>query len=143
MLARLHKEIPGREKAMKHTSRKERRHFPRVNRKLPVNIIANGYDFITTTQNVSCVGAYCHVEKYIPPFTKIAVKINLPIATGEGNKHHLVECKGVVVRTEDETNGGFNIAIFFNGIEDRYRKKISQYVKQFLPHESLPRLQRL
>jgi hypothetical protein len=39
----------------------------------------------------------------------------------------------VVVRTEDEDMGGFNIAIFFNDINDSQRQKISRYVNQFLP----------
>ena len=115
---------------------KERRRFPRIAQNIPVNIIANGYDFVTTTENVSCVGTYCRVDKYIPPFTKIAVKLNLPIATNDGGRHCTVECRGVVVRTDDENNGGFNIAVFFNHITDNHRKKISQYINQFIPQKS-------
>jgi len=114
----------------------ERRQYPRINSVVPVNIIANGYDFVTSTQNVSCVGAYCHVSKYIPPFTRIAVKLRLPIASGNQSKNHSVECKGVVVRSEDAQANGFNIAIFFNAIQSGQRKIISQYVKQFLPLQS-------
>ena len=57
----------------------ERRKYPRLEKTIPLKIVANGYDFITTTQNVSCVGAYCHVAKYVPPFTKIMVKLTLPL----------------------------------------------------------------
>lgn len=109
---------------------KERRLHPRVERKLPFKIKANGYDFATSTQNISCVGAYCHVSKYIPPFTKIAIKIAMPAGK---SKTYDVECKGVIVRTEDEKTGGFNIAIFFNEIKDSQRQKISRYISQFLP----------
>jgi c-di-GMP-binding flagellar brake protein YcgR len=107
----------------------EKRLYPRVEYKLPIKVAADGYDFITTTKNVSCVGVYCRIEKYIPPFTRVLVKMNPPI---------LVECKGVVVRTEDEEKGnGFNIAIFFNEISEGQRKKIGRYISQFLP-QSLP-----
>jgi hypothetical protein len=120
----------------KHT-KAERRQHPRLEQKLPVNVAADGYDFDTVTNNISCVGAYCHIDKYIPPFTKVAVKLTLPIMLKSGERDSNVECKGVVVRTEDETSGGFNIAIFFNEIKDAQRNKISHYISQFLPEESL------
>ena len=114
--------------------KEERRRYPRIEHRIPLEIIANGYDFATATQNISCVGAYCRVDKYIPPFTKIMVRLTLPIAIGNRRDNCCdVECKGVVVRTEDEENGGFNIAVFFNEIKNNQRKKISQYISQFLP----------
>jgi c-di-GMP-binding flagellar brake protein YcgR len=117
----------------------ERRRYPRIEHALPIQILADGYDFVTNTQNVSCVGAYCHLDKYVPPFTKIAVKLSLPIMTDDKLKNVDVECNGVIVRTEDEKKGGFNVAIFFNGIKDNQRKKISQYISQFLPPKSCGR----
>lgn len=122
-----------RSKTMIKRIKKERRLYPRIEQRLPFKIAANGYDFATTTENISCIGAYCCVNKYIPPFTKVAVKLTLPIETKEGEKNSDVECKGVVVRAEDEKQGGFNIAVFFNEIKDREREKISQHVNQFLP----------
>jgi len=116
--------------------RKEKRLHPRVNHSLPVNIVANGYDFATTTQNVSCLGTYCHIKKYVPPFTKIAIKLKLPIVTEHGRQNYSVDCNGVIVRSDDDTKGGFNVAIFFNEIKDNQRKLISKYVNQFIPQES-------
>jgi len=113
-------------------SLKERRLHPRIEHKLPLNLAVNGYDFATSTHNISSVGVYCHLDKYMPPFTKIAVKLSLPNKERTG-KNTIVECKGVVVRTEDEINGGFNLAIFFNEIHDIQRKRITQYLRQFLP----------
>lgn len=114
----------------------ERRQHPRVDQRLSVDVSANGYYFSTVTQNISCLGAYCHIEKYVPPFTKVAVKLDLPIIGRSGERSSNVDCKGVVVRTEDAANGGFNIAIFFNDIKDSQRHKISQYISQFLPKAS-------
>lgn len=111
---------------------KERRLHPRIDHRLPLNLAVNGFDFSTSTHNISSVGVYCHVNKYMPPFTKIAVKLSLPNKERAG-KNSIVECKGVVVRTADETDGGFNLAIFFNEIHDTQRKKIAQYLSQFLP----------
>jgi hypothetical protein len=111
---------------------KERRVHPRLAHKLPLNLAVNGYDFSTVSRNISSVGAYCHLDKYMPPFTKISVKLSLP-NKDEAGKNTIVECKGVVVRTEDEADGGFNLAIFFNQMRSDQRKKIAQYISQFLP----------
>jgi len=110
----------------------ERRVHPRINKELPFKVAANGYDFSTATKNLSCAGAYCKITKYIPPFTKVMVRLNLPVKNSNGDKNYTVNCEGVIVRTEDESKGGFNIAIFFNAIRDEQRKKISKYINQFI-----------
>ncbi|MFA5410335.1 MAG: PilZ domain-containing protein [Candidatus Omnitrophota bacterium] len=115
-------------------AKKERRLHPRLEQELPVKVAANGYDFASLTQNVSCLGAYCHIDKYIPPFTKVAVRLTLPMRNNRQQaKSCDVECKGVIVRTEDDSYSGFNIAIFFNEIKGSQRQKISRYISQFLP----------
>ena len=115
----------------------ERRRYPRIDKQLPLKVAANGYDFSTLTQNVSCVGAYCRIDKYIPPFTKVGIRMVLPIHNAVRQDSCSVECHGVVVRTDDVKDGGFNLAIFFNRIKYNQRKKISQYLRQFLPQGSL------
>jgi hypothetical protein len=110
----------------------ERRLHPRVDNQLPINLAINGYDFATATENISCLGAYCRIDKYIPPFTKVSVKLSLPQLSRPGGLP--VECKGVIVRSEDDAKSGkFNVAIFFNQINESQRKKIAQYVNRFLP----------
>ena len=121
---------------MKKDINKERRLHPRLDHKLPVKIAVNGYDFVTSTQNISCLGAYCHINKYVPPFTKIALKLDLPVAVNRKRKDISVQCNGVIVRSEDDASGGFNIAVFFNEIKESQRKAILQYVNQFIPQES-------
>jgi hypothetical protein len=112
---------------------KEKRKYPRLETKLPLKLAANGYDFVTNTHNISCVGAYCNINKYLPPFTKIIIRLSLPNSDRKLSKQDCdVECKGVVVRTEDEAKGGFNIAIFFNEINNSQRKKLSQFINQIL-----------
>ncbi len=115
----------------------ERRVHPRINHTLPMQIAVNGYDFSTSTQNVSCVGAYCNVHKYVPPFTKLAIKLSLPLGRRAAAKDGDIECKGVVVRTEDAPSGGFNMAIYFNEIKEPQRKKIARYISQLMPGQVL------
>lgn len=112
----------------------ERRRYPRIKKKLDFKVAADGYRFVTATKDISCIGAYCHINKYIPPFTKVAVGLAMPAKNGHPAKEAKVSCQGVIVRTEDEKERkGFNIAIFFNQINESQRKKIASYVNRFLP----------
>jgi hypothetical protein len=132
VLAQLPGKGKGREKMTPKTG-PERRLYPRVEQKLPIKVAANGYDFSTSTQNISCLGAYCHIDKYVPPFTKVMIRLNLPRKGVNRLSGSEVECKGVVVRSLDEERGGFNIAIYFNAIKEAQRQKIADYLAQFLP----------
>ena len=131
MLDEPQREIKGRSEMIKTGA--ERRIHPRLNQELPFKVAANGYSFSTNTQNISCVGAYCKIKKYIPPFTRVKVKLSFPVKNRLGKDEYTMDCDGVIVRTEDEKKGGFNIAIFFNTIKDEQRKKISKYINQFIP----------
>ena len=114
----------------------ERRAHPRLEQKLPFKVAANGYDFSTTTHNLSCLGAYCSINKYVPPFTRVSIKLTLPVRTKERAKHYTIDCQGTIVRTEDKDKDSFNIAIFFNRINNSQRKIITEYINQFLPQGS-------
>lgn len=104
---------------------RERRIHPRIDLQLPLNVAFNGFDITTNTQNLSCLGTYCRIDKYIPPFTRVRVKLDLP-----DNSEKRVECDGVVVRSEDDADGTFDIAIYFNRIQDHCRQKLTDYVSQ-------------
>lgn len=110
----------------------ERRIHPRVDHNLPINVVANGYDFMTQTKNVSCLGAYCHIDKYVPPFTRVKIKMALPMQSGRVRMEKEVECEGVIVRSEDAPSGGFNVAIYFNRIKEMPRQDLATYVNQVL-----------
>lgn len=117
--------------------KREKRLHARIAHELPLKIEANGFDFVTSTKNLSCLGAYCCIDKYVPPFTKVAIKLDFPVVDNQGlRQNYNIACNGVIVRSEDDTSGGFNVAIFFNEIKDNQRKIINKYVNQFLPQSS-------
>ncbi len=116
---------------IRQTKEAERRIHPRIETELSLKLAVNGYDFSTITRNVSCVGAYCHIPKYIPPFTRVNIKMDLPIP-GCGKENSKVECNGVIVRSVDEAAGGFNVAIFFNKINETAKHKISRYLSRLM-----------
>jgi hypothetical protein len=57
----------------------------------------------------------------------------LPIISQTKKELVNIECKGVIVRAIDEAQGGFNVAIYFNEINERQQQKITKYINQFLP----------
>jgi hypothetical protein len=92
----------------------------------------DNYDLVTQTKNISCIGAYCFVDKYIPPMTKVSIVLLLSLKskTREKTTTAKVQCKGVVVRTEENPPKSYNIAIYFNEIGQREKNKIAKYVNQ-------------
>ncbi len=119
------------------TLKSDKRLHPRVEKAFPVKIAVNGYDFTTNTENISRTGTYCRINKYIPPFTKVSIKLILK-GMGPKKEHAVsVECKGVVVRSDDSPDGSFNIAIFFNDIKESECKKLAQYLSHLLENASM------
>ena len=107
---------------MSRQPHQEKRKDERFAKIMPLSLGVADVDFATQTKNISCGGAYCHVDKYIEPMTKLAVTLKLP------EQKHSISCKGVVVRTEEAVPTGYNIAIFFNDINPKDRELIKQYI---------------
>ena len=112
----------------------ERRRWPRVKQQIPLKIVLDDYDAVGQTKDLSCIGAYCTVDKYIAPFSIISVILLLPLQMKNNNKVCSVHCQGAVVRTEEnpQNNNKYNIAIYFNRIGQSDRAKLLQYVRQNL-----------
>ena len=110
----------------------ERRRSPRIRRQVPLKIRHEDYDLVGQTHDISCIGAYCTINKYIPPFSLISVILLLPLKINKGSNFCNVRCRGVVVRTEVNpyNNKQYNIAIFFNRISKSDKAKLLHYVQQ-------------
>jgi len=112
----------------------ERRRAPRIEKNIPVKIGKEEYEIITETKNLSCIGALCKVDKYIEPLTKLKILLLVPHHDREKkDKYYKIECGGVVVRTEPLSleNGkkAYNIAIYFNEINELDKEKIAKFVE--------------
>lgn len=116
----------------RHMNQERRRH-PRLQGNIPVKICSGDFDLVTETKNLSRTGTYCCVNKYIEPMTKLKIHLLLPFKRNGRNVTKKVSCNGVIVRTEavagDEC---FNVAIFFNDIQDRSAACIEEYVNSIL-----------
>jgi hypothetical protein len=113
----------------------DRRESPRLASSIPVKIKSNsGMDFVTETVNISRSGAYCQVNNFIEPMTKLTVNLLIPARRGCGKK---VICGGVVVRTEPTAKNNFyNVAIFFNDISARNAALINDYIAEKIEKDS-------
>ena len=110
----------------------ERRSHPRIEKNVPLKIKDDQFDIVTETKNISCSGAYCIVNQYLSPMTKVAITLLIPIPKSD-NKATIkkINCQGVVVRTEPNfqtKDGEYKIAIFFNQIGGKDMQDISSYV---------------
>ena len=110
----------------------ERRKTPRIDERLSIAISEDGRIAQAQTQNLSTAGAYCTLDRFIAPMTKLQLVFELP----DGNRRVRITCSGVVVRIEpvvtDAQRGSYQLAIYFSEMSDRSRIAISKFVRQRL-----------
>lgn len=110
--------------------RSEKRRYPRIKKNVPIKIRHADFDLVTETENISCVGAYCRIDQYVAPLTKIRAKILLP---DKKNRHCCIECEGAVVRIEKNEHNfeePYNVAIYFSTISKANMNKINRFIKE-------------
>ena len=97
----------------------ERRRDPRYDRNLRVHVGGSSADGLRAESiNISSRGLYCKVPRYVHPFSKLNVALDLPFVSSGVAK---VECEGVVVRVEPEAEmpglNEYRLAIYFLNLE--------------------------
>ena len=115
-------------------SRVEKRHSPRIKRRVSLKVKFADYDLVGQTHNISCIGAYCTVNKHIPPLSKISIIMLLPLKIGNRDSICNVRCRGEVVRVEQNPidTKEHNIAIYFDRIRPSDKATLSEYIQQHL-----------
>jgi len=111
-------------------SSKERRRHPRIKGNIPVKICGEEFDAVTETKNLSRSGAFCRVNKYIDPMTKLKIQLLLSYKRSGKTITKKVSCEGVIVRVEQrpDEQKGYNTAIYFNDISEKDANAIADYV---------------
>lgn len=108
----------------------EKRRHPRIKRNLPIKIENGDFDTVAETENISCTGAYCSIDRYLAPLTKVRIRLLVPSKTKE--KHITIHCEGAVVRVEKNERGleeSYNVAIYFENIHKTDIAKINRFIK--------------
>ncbi len=115
----------------------EKRRQPRIKKCIQFKIKPNGSTISAESIDLSCIGVYCQVDKYIPSMTNLKIVIALSCEDQEDGVEY-VECNGVVVRVKRilSNNGGNThyIAIFFNEIKESEKEKIANFLKKSSGH---------
>ncbi|MFH0877602.1 MAG: PilZ domain-containing protein [Candidatus Omnitrophota bacterium] len=117
----------------------ERRRHLRVDKNIAIKLKDKSIDFVTETKNISCIGAYCRVETYVPILTKLKITLLIPRSKRAKNAKHIA-CEGTVVRVQRASDplqpNAHDIAIYFNQISKGDMKAIDEYVKNHLSHSA-------
>jgi len=108
----------------------ERRGAPRIVTRLPLTLTQAARQLVTWTENLSVSGAYCVVKRFLPPMTKLQIRLELPDRLGS----RAISCEGVVVRAQPPApsprQSAYHVAVFFSGISDRSRALLAEYVQR-------------
>ena len=114
----------------------ERRSTPRVAERVSFAITEGQVVLQAESIDLSATGAYCTLERFIAPMTKLQLDYELP----DGSRRVRICCTGVVVRTEpvvaSPDKGRYHVAIFFTDLNERDRSAIERFVHQRLARPS-------
>ena len=121
----------------KNSPGSERRRQPRLYHPVPLKISSGDIDIVTETKNLSSSGAFCLVNKFIAPMTKLKLHFLLPLKRNKKVVNKRISCEGVVVRSELSVDqDSFQTAIFFSDIAPRDSQIIHEFVESMMsPHE--------
>jgi hypothetical protein len=101
---------------------RDRRRKNRTQKPLKFRIIPEdaSHDIVGETKDLSCIGAKCKMNKFIPELTKLQLTLELP--------HGKETFEGLVVRSDKINENEYDVAIYFSEIDFGIRKKIDSFV---------------
>jgi c-di-GMP-binding flagellar brake protein YcgR len=113
--------------------KQERRKHPRIKDKdVSIKLSGDGFDTITQSLDISASGIYCKVTKHVPLMSRVQLALSLPAKSDTGNS--TLDVEGIVVREHPVIENGrihhYDLAIFFDSLLPRERKKLVQYINQ-------------
>ena len=87
--------------------------------------------------NLSANGVYCKIERPIPEMTRLKMVIVLPADGQKSAEMGLIECKGVIVRTNENHNSadpgkGNRMAVFFEEIDSEQQNRLIEPIESHL-----------
>jgi len=109
----------------------EHRREPRIAERISLAIAEAGGELSADTKNLSASGAYCTLDRFIAPMTKVQLRFTLPQV---GAQPAQIRCPGVIVRIEpviaSAERGRFNVAVLFTELSERDRSAIQRFVRE-------------
>ncbi len=96
----------------------DRRREERYERRFSLRVGDHADGLKAESINISSRGLYCKVPRYVQPFSKLRIALDLPFAARESAK---VECEAVVVRVEPDVEEPpakeYRLAIYFLNLD--------------------------
>ena len=118
---------------MVNHSIQERRRYTRLDNNIPLKIRSDDFDIVTETKNLSSSGAYCRINKYLEPMTKLKIVLLLPLRRRNRLTTKKISCQGIIVRTESIPGDQyFNVAIYFSDIPQKDVNCLNDYINSNL-----------
>lgn len=109
----------------------DRRRDERHARTVAVRVAHDADGLRAQSLNISTRGLYCVVPRYVHPFSKLRVALDLPFASGE---HATVECEAVVVRVEPDTPSPaakeYRLAVYFLNLDRVDARRIEGFLAE-------------
>ena len=114
------------------TAGKERRKEERFRRSVPLRVGHDSVDGVRAESiNISTRGLYCKVTRYVQPFSKTKVCLELPFVARDPES---MECDGVVVRVEPDVEAPgideYRLAIYFLNLGLRQAELIEDFLAE-------------
>lgn len=116
----------------------ERRRSQRVDAKLRMQLqVGEGEQEQSAeleTLNISTSGVYFVSDTFLAPMTKLALglEVAVPGSDAGSSEHALVQCQGLVVRTQPEEpqegDASYEVAVFFTWIEPEGQAILEEHI---------------
>jgi len=93
------------------------------------------------TINISSSGVYFRSSAFLEPMTKLAMRLEVPVAaeSGVGVELAAVNCEGIVVRTDPEKSDpgvdDYESAVFFTQIDPSSLENLERHIAMLLGSE--------
>ena len=105
----------------------ERRRSPRMNVRLPLNVVSEGVSLTGTTVNLSVTGACVLVNGHLEEFSSVALSLELHVPVEEKLEVFDVTLPGVVVRAETAEDRAV-IAVMFQHLPLESEWALSKFI---------------
>ena len=109
----------------------QRREHQRINTCIPVIISAYYNSLKGMILNLSCGGAHCMLEEFLPLKTKVQITFKLPINKFESQQLRL---QGTVIRIDHSTKtneyDSYKFAVQFSEVHPDQKKIIEDYIAE-------------
>jgi len=116
---------------------RERRRHRRVQLRLNASLEPKTTDPPVSTPSVAVLdlslgGAYCEVDHFMAPLTKVLLTVDIPASDAETGSTESAICRGVVVRMEPESGGAerYRMGILFTEISRPDREKLQRFLSR-------------